>query len=209
MTQQKQVPIIGLVGGIGSGKSAVAAWVAKKHSVVVIDADQIGHQTLQQPVVQQKIRQQFGETVFDNSGNIDRSILAQKVFGSLPEHQQLRTTLEQIVHPEIEKIIQGTISEAFASKTTDAIFLDAAILFETHWNKLCDAVVFVDTPFEQRLQRVQENRQWTTEELRKRESNQLDIELKRNHADFTISNDNHLEHAGQQLEQLMQQLMAQ
>lgn len=205
MSDRQRVPVIGLIGGIGSGKSAVADWVSQRRRVIRIDGDLEGHRALQQTEIKNKLKERFGNEILDSSGQVDRAILAGKVFGPLPEHEQARTDLENIVHPEIEKAIRKQIEIANQSKSTEAILLDAAILLEAGWEKSCDAVVFIDTPESERVRRVRENRGWDAEELHKREANQYPLDLKRQRADFIISNSASIEEAGMQLEQIIQQ----
>lgn len=209
MPEHRRVPVVGLIGGIGSGKSAVASWVADSRNVVVIDGDNQGHLALQRTGIKEQIRSKFSDEVFDDTGEIDRVKLAKKVFGPSMEHQKSRTELERIVHPEIKQAFQDTISKANSSKGTEAVILDAAVLLEAGWDSVCDVVVFIETPELERLNRVRENRGWTTEEFHSREANQLSLESKRNRADVIISNFGDIVTAGTELSQIIQQLSTQ
>lgn len=209
MSQRYHVPVVGLVGGVGSGKSAVAAWVAAKRNIIVVDGDRVGHQVLEQPLVKEQIRQRFGDDVFDAGGDVNRKKLAERVFGPLPEHRQARAGLEQISHPRIEEVFRGTIADAESSLNTEAVVLDAAVLLEAGWDGLCDAIVFIDTPEETRTQRVQSNRGWSETELTQREASQLSLDSKRSRADFVISNVADVADAGKQLEQRLIQIIDQ
>lgn len=188
MTKKLGIPVVGLVGGIGSGKSFLSKSLARLEQVAVIDADQIGHEVLGLQEVKDRIRSEFGEQVFDPSGNIDRRILGRLVFGGEVPHQEARRRLERIVHPLIRDRIERRISEIRASKSHEGIILDAAILLESGWKEVCQGVVFVDVPVEERLRRVISERNWTSEEFFAREGNQLGVELKRQAADFTVIN---------------------
>lgn len=200
------IPVIGLVGGIGSGKSAVARWVAERRNTPVIDGDAAGHQALLLPEVTSQIRKHFGTEVFDDAGLVDRSALAKLVFGAGDSHRQAKETLESIVHPVIRRVISETIDNLRTSNSPpEAILLDAAVLLEAGWENVCSAVVFIDTPFEQRRQRVA-SRGWSADELEKREASQLPLSEKRSRADFVVPNDAELERAGKQLEEIVIQL---
>ena len=72
-------------------------------------------------------------------------------------------------------------------------------MLEAGWNDLCDTIVFVDTPFETRLKRVEENRGWTADELRRREASQISLEDKRAASEFIVDNSGSLERAVEQL----------
>ncbi len=196
MSELSQPPVVGILGGIGSGKSAVARGLANCFKSVVIDADRIGHQVLLFPEVVSRLRTAFGEAIFDGE-QIDRKRMAALVFGDEPRQCEARQTLERIVHPEIEQVTQSLIAAADAS--TELIILDAAVMLEAGWDRLCDYLVFVDTPFEDRLNRIRTQRDWTADELQAREASQLPLEEKRKAADFVVDNSGSLEASIEQL----------
>ncbi len=192
------IPVIGIVGGIGSGKSAVANWVAAHSDMAVIDADKLGHDALKSEVVKDALLHRFGRDIFGVDGFINRSVLAKRVFGTNPDQIAAKHDLEQIVHPEIGRRISENVVLA-TNNGRWAVLLDAAVLLEAGWRKLCNLVVFVDTPDGIRLSRVQKNRSWTEVELRQREASQWSLDRKRLEADFVIINDRDLDYAGRQL----------
>ncbi|MEI8018846.1 MAG: dephospho-CoA kinase, partial [Schlesneria sp.] len=169
------IPVIGVVGGIGSGKSAVANWVAAHANVAVIDADKLGHDALKSATVKDALFHRFGSVIFGAGGFIDRSVVAKLIFGNSPEQRAARHDLEQIVHPEIGRRITEDVFLA-TNNGRAAVLLDAAILLEAGWRQLCDLVVFVDSPDEIRLSRVEKNRNWTGDELRRREASQWSLD---------------------------------
>ncbi len=166
----------------------------------MIDADRIGHEILHQPSIKDRLQQHFQHSIFDDQGNVIRAALARQVFGSTPQHQQMRTKLESIVHPEIRRVIQSRIKEAKAAQSIDMIMLDAAVLLEAGWQNLCDFVVFVDVPEQLRRERVAQTRGWSADELAKRESSQLPLEFKRQAAKFVVDNSGSVDEAGTELE---------
>lgn len=207
MSSHTFIPTIALIGGIGSGKSAVANKVKTLRSVEVIDADRIGHKILDFPDVQQNIREQFGTAVFDEQGRVERSLLAKIVFGEEKQNQESLKKLEEIVHPEIHRVLEQEILSAKASKKVDAILIDAAVILEAGWKELCDQIVFIECPFEQRLKRVTQNRGWSPVELEKREKQQLSLTEKRKQAHCIIhNNEDNLEVAGQDLSEFIELL---
>ena len=205
MSRRRQFPVIGLVGGVGSGKSAVAGWLSSRRNVIVIDGDEVGRRLLALPEVKEQIRERFGGEVFDGHGEVVRAKLAREVFGTSASHKEARTDLERILHPRIEQSFRGTISAAETSNRVEAVVLDAAVLLEAGWGSLCDFVVFIDTPAELRLRWVREGRGWDQADLERRESCQLSLKLKRSRADYVIPNTGAIAHAGKQLEQLATQ----
>ena len=212
-----KIPIIGLIGGVGSGKTYVAHLLQhnlkqNKQTIVVIDGDLVGHNVLKQKSIKEQLRSQFGDSIFDSeSGEIDRKKLGAKVWGSDSKHRAARRNLEAIVHPEIRNSFLKTIDEARTQNQAEAIILDAAVLLESGWKKMCDAIVFIETSLEDRLERVQKSRGWSRQELIQREKSQLSLEQKKEEADFVIQNNTQQTvdgeaNAGQQLEQILNQL---
>lgn len=195
MTAKKTIPVIGIVGGIGSGKSAIANGLAKARPIAVIDADLIGHQALEQPPVQHRLRDQFGTGIFDGTHSIIRSELAARVFGSTAEHTAAREALQKIVHPVIQQNIEQQIDDIRHQADHQAILLDAAVLLETDWKTACDHIIFIDAPRDQRLQRVRETRNWNAAELTRREASQLPLADKQSRADWVLDNSGRLDDA--------------
>ncbi|MFN0199516.1 MAG: dephospho-CoA kinase [Planctomycetaceae bacterium] len=204
------VPIIAVMGGVGSGKSSIIRYVASQISAVVIDADQIGHHVLTRPDIHTVLRREFGNQIFDDRGAIDRRALGKLVFGDDPQTSMRKKQLEKIVHPLIKREIQAQIAAARqpmpAGKLPEVILLDAAVILEAGWRSICDSLVFLDTPTELRRQRVQQQRGWSDENWRMREASQFSLEKKRELADFIVDNSTTLEEAGLQLQQIIRQV---
>lgn len=200
--ERKPAPIIGLVGGIGSGKSAVARWLVEHFGGYLIDADRVGHQVLLQEDVKQELHQAFGPSIFEN-GQVDRRRLAALVFGNMPEQNAARKTLERIVHPVMEQQIRDEIASVRQNERVELIVLDAAILLESGWRDTCDVVAFVDVPRDVRLRRVAESRGWSEDDLSSREASQWPLARKREASDVVIHNSGPVEQAGRQLAQFL------
>lgn len=196
MSTRNKTLVVGILGGIGSGKSAVSRGLSNHFKTFLIDADRVGHEVLGISTVKDDIRRDFGDTVFDGA-EICRKSLARQVFGSESHHQQSLIKLEKIVHPEIRRQVEKQLAEV--SEETEVVVLDAAVMLEAGWNDLCDTIVFVDTPFETRLQRVEENRGWTADELKRRESSQVSLNEKQTVSEFVVDNSGGLENAVEQL----------
>jgi dephospho-CoA kinase len=192
----QRLPVVGVVGGIGSGKSAVARWVGERWPGLVLDADRFGHAALEDATIQHRLQAEFGPAVL-RDGQVDRSLLASQVFGNTRDRQAARQRLEQIVHPWIRRAIVDEIANADRSRW-QGVLLDAAILLEANWSTICDAIVFIDTPASIRQQRVLA-RSWTLGQLAQREASQWPLPWKRLAADGVIDNSGELAQAGQQL----------
>lgn len=182
------IPIIGLLGGVASGKSFVGAQM-ERLGCVRVDADRIGHEVLKIPTIRQSLRQLFGDTIFQPSGEINRSRLAELVFGIDLQSLDRRKQLEGLVHPVIHALALERIENLRASANPPrAIIIDAPLLIEAGWTTICDYVFFVDTPAETRLQRSLA-RGWTAEQWQAREAAQLSLEVKRQAATHFIPGD--------------------
>jgi dephospho-CoA kinase len=177
--------IIGLLGGVASGKSLVAEQF-RALGAGVLDADRAGHETLHEPEIKAALRNQFGDAVLDDTGEVDRQALADQVFGSQAEHQENLAFLERLTHPRIADRLESQ-AEAIAESGATIAILDAAVMLRAGWNRVCDFVLFVEAPDEVRLARAL-SRGWTESEFRAREAAQESLETKRGFADQVIDN---------------------
>lgn len=177
--------IIGLIGGIACGKSAVAAALARR-GAVVFNGDELGHLVLDEPEVRDALVERWGQGVLAPDGRIDRPAVARLVFGDSPAAAVEREFLEQLVHPGIRRRIEAGIRQ-LPDASVPAIVIDAALLVEAGWSGVCSEIVFVDCPREERLRRAA-GRGWTEAEFAAREAAQLPIEEKRRRASRVIDN---------------------
>ena len=174
-------PTIGLAGGIGAGKSRVAALLAEL-GCVVSDSDADARAVLADPEVIDTLRSLWGDEVVGVDGAIDRGKVAGRVFTDVEE----RRRLESVLHPRIHE--RRAARFAAAPPDTRAFVIDAPLLFEAGLDAECDAVIFVDASRPTRLARVAANRGWSDEELARRESAQWPIDRKRSLATLIIDN---------------------
>lgn len=168
--------VVGLAGGVGSGKSTVAA-IFIKQGARGIDADALGHRVLDLPAVRAGLVRDWGEEIL-RDGRVDRAALARLAFRS----RKSVARLNRRVHPEILKEIRRRIEKA-----RGWVVLDAALLYETGADALCDRVVFVSAPRAIRVRRVR-SRGWGPGELRRRERFQFPVVYKKKKADYVIDN---------------------
>ncbi|MCH2213263.1 MAG: dephospho-CoA kinase [Fuerstiella sp.] len=198
------VPIIGILGGIGSGKSSVIRHVTE-FQLQIIDADKVGHDLLQDTDILKQLSEIFPASVFDTTGQVIRSGLADRVFGDSPGHRAALAQLQLIVHPGIQAEIKSQIRSV--APDVDAIVLDAAILLESGWADECDHLVYIHTPESTRIQRVTSTRSWTVEEFQRRELVQLPVYIKKQRADFIIDNSGTIDEAAQQMTGILRVLI--
>ena len=181
--RKKTTTIVGILGGIGCGKSTVAR-TFERFGAIVLDADEIAHEVSEQPEVVAKIVATFGTDVVDESGRIDRPELARRVFG--PENAASRAQLERLIHPRVRQQLDHELEQARRARVS-LVVLDIPLLPESRYRDECDVIVFVRVPFEVRLERVSE-RGWTEEELVTREASQMPIDEKASIAGIVVDN---------------------
>ncbi|MBY0311244.1 MAG: dephospho-CoA kinase [Phycisphaerales bacterium] len=204
-TASKRIPVIGLAGGIGAGKSAVAAAFAKL-GCLVIDSDARAKAALDRPDVRDQLVRWWG----GKDGNailtdhrIDRAKVAAIIFANPDD----RRKLEELVHPIVRQERAAIIADAVQSGARAAI-VDAPLLFEAGVDRECDVVVFVDAPRSVRLDRVAKTRGWSEAELHRRETAQLPLEEKRSRSHYVVSNDTTPDAVLPQIEHILSQILS-
>lgn len=180
--RERAMPVIGLAGGIGSGKSTVGRTLAEL-GCLVIDSDQRSREALDGPEVRARLIEWWGEGVLSADGRVDRARVAAIVFADPAQ----RARLEELVHPIVRQDRAAMMAEA-AGRPYRAVVIDAPLLFEAGLDAECDAVVFVEAPREERLRRVAESRGWDAAELDRREAAQLPLDQKRARSGYVVSN---------------------
>jgi len=174
--------IIGLTGGIGSGKSTVSGYL-RKQGHVVIDADQIAREIVEPgSAILEKLASSFGQEIIRGDGSLDRKALADIAF----RHKEKHRLMENIMHGEIHRVMEERIDAASAV----TVFLDIPLLFEAGVDKLfaMDEIWLVDAPEDVRIARVRKRDGATEEEIRERMSHQMASGEKRKRAHVIIEN---------------------
>ena len=174
-------PIIGILGGIGSGKSFVADQF-KAFGCLVIHADELAAKAYNHPDVRHTLQEWWGTEVFHETGAVNRAFIAQKVFNNPVELDKL----EKLIHPIVANLRNQLMQKM--PPETQAIIWDIPLLAEIGLDKDCDYTIFVDVPDTIRLERVEKNRGWTPQELARREKIQIPLDKKRKLATFIINN---------------------
>jgi dephospho-CoA kinase len=179
----KKKPIIGILGGVGSGKSTVAAEFAKL-GCAVIDADKIAHQLLDKSAVKNKVVASFGEAILDSAGEIDHSKLADIVFADADK----LSLLNKIIHPLVLERAEELIKRAKRQNQVKAIVLDMPLLAEVGWAKRCDKLIFVECKQQLRAKRAKKIGILDENMLKIRENFQISLDKKKSIADNIIDN---------------------
>lgn len=196
--------MIGLVGGIASGKSVVARMLSEL-GARVLDADGAGHEVLRDPEVIAAAVERWGRSVLTADGQLDRSRVAKIVFQAGGAGTTEREFLEQLTHPRIARLLGKQAADAAAAGIA-AVVLDAPVLIEASWDPFCDTIVLVESSEEVRKKRARE-RGWNEAEFQAREAAQVSVDEKRQKADRVIENSGSSENTRGQVEKLWHSLV--
>jgi dephospho-CoA kinase len=174
--------IIGLTGGIGSGKTTVAKYFASKGIPVYI-ADEAAKDIMNDKEVVQEVQTIFSEHVIQENGLLDRNAIRELVFNDKSKLDQLN----KIIHPKVKNDFENWLKK---NKKAKFIIKEVAILFETNGQKYCDATILVTAPIETRIMRVLERDSTSRENILQIIKNQLTEEKKIELATYIIENVN-------------------
>jgi dephospho-CoA kinase len=175
--------LVGLTGGIGSGKSTVAAMLAQ-HGAVIVDADVLAREVIEPGTPGfDRVVARFGTEVVTDDGALDRAALAAEVFAD----ERARLDLEAIVHPEVFRRLAETAADH--RDTDDVVVFDAPLIVEAGHASAFDVMVLVSAPVEERVRRVLASRpEMTEEQVRERIAAQLSDEDKAKVSHHVIDN---------------------
>ena len=191
--------VLGLTGGIGSGKSAASQWF-EAQGITVVDADVVAREVVEigQPALTQ-IQQAFGDWVLLADGSLNRRALREYIFQS-PE---ARKTLESITHPAIRTSI---IQQLHAAQSPYAILV-SPLLFETNQHELTQHTLLIDATIELQIERASQRDGQNIEQIRNIIAAQMSREQKQTMADDIVLNDGHLDHLYTHLRPLHQKYL--
>lgn len=194
--------LVGLTGGIGSGKSTVARMLERR-GAVVFDADVLARQAVEQGTpAYRAIVERFGANILAPGGDLDREALASIVFAD----PAARRDLEAIVHPEVRRMF-AEASEAY--RGTDAVVVfSAPLLVETGMHTAFDVLIVVSTTERTQIERLMRDRGMSEEKIRARIAAQAPLEEKAAVADILIDNEGTLEELEAQVDRVWEDLRA-
>lgn len=186
--------IVGLTGGIGSGKSAASQWF-ETQGINVVDADIAAREIVEkgQPALAQ-IQSAFGDWVLLESGELNRKALREHIF----QHPSARQQLEEITHPAIRQ----SIIEQLAQASSPYVILVSPLLFETNQHLLTQRTLLIDASIELQIQRASQRDGQSVEQIENIIQAQMPRDRKLDLADDIAINDGHLEHLYTQLQKL-------
>ncbi|ENV58895.1 MULTISPECIES: dephospho-CoA kinase [Acinetobacter] len=186
--------IVGLTGGIGSGKSAASQWF-EHQDIDVVDADVVAREVVQpgQPALE-KIAQHFGDWVLQADGQLDRRALRDYIF----QHPEARQQLEAITHPIIRQSILSQLQQAQSAY----VILVSPLLFETGQDRMTHRNLLVDVSEATQLKRASQRDAQSTEQIQKIIATQMPRSEKLKRADDVVHNEGTLDELYQQLMRL-------
>ena len=193
--------VIGLTGGIGSGKSTVSQFLAEL-GAVILDADRVGHEALKPDTeIWREVVAAFGRQILTSSGDIDRAKLGEIVFGK-PESL---SRLNQIMHPRMYNMVKAQL-EGYRRQGVEVVVLEAPLLIEAGWASLVDEVWVTVASESTVLRRLKERIGLSEAESLARIRSQLSSEERTKYADVIINNDGDLGELKARVEELWQGL---
>ena len=198
-----QLPVVGLTGGIASGKSTVGAWF-QAAGVPVIDADLLAREVVVPgEVALAEIKRTFGDDVLHPSGELDRAALGKRVFSNRSELERLN----QIMHPAIKSRAECRVKD-FAKAGASWVIYEAALILENQLSPELAALVVVLCEPELQLERLMARNGLTLADAKRRLASQTTNQVRRQAADYLLTNDSTLEELKQQVDRVVSILNA-
>lgn len=188
--------VIGITGGVGCGKSTVLDLIEKNFNAYVIKADEVGRHVLDKGTKgYEQFVALFGEAFLNEQGEVDREKLAQEVFHNAGKLM----VLNSIVHPLVKKNIIEEMARVRCLERYDYFIVEAALLFEDHYEVFCDEVWYIYADIVSRRKRLADSRGYSDEKTDSIMKNQLSEELFRKQCDFVVDNSKSVEETFEQL----------
>jgi len=196
-------PIIGLAGGIGSGKTTVGA-ILGDLGAAVIASDRLNHEELDAPEVLECLHRWWGDEVIKPDGRADRDAIRKLVAGD----SVARKRLERLIHPRITRRRQALMRKYLADPSIPAIVWDSPLLFEAGLVDQCHHVIFVEADAPVRRERVSRDRGWTAEDFEKLEKAQAPLDMKRSKADYKVVNNSDRDDLRRQVDDVFSRILS-
>ena len=189
--------IIGITGGVGAGKSEIMSYLARSYKAKVVRADEVGHLVMQPGrTCYMRLISLLNDDILSTEGTIDRKKMAEKIFTD----PNLLSSVNSIIHPAVKEYILGDIAAARESGRYDYYFLEAALLIEEGYDKICDELWYIYASDEVRRARLKESRGYSDEKISSIMAHQLDDGMFRRYAAHVIDNSGKIEESYQQIE---------
>ena len=193
--------LIGLTGGMGSGKSTVADCM-RSNGIPVIDADMIAHKIMNEESTFDKIHEIFGKNVFDKDGSLNKVKFSSVLFTNTVK----RKKLNEFVHPKVWTEMMDE-TEKYVTEGSKVIFLDVPLLIESGWHTRVNETWLVKADYNERIERLSLRTNLSTEEIKKRIEIQMPESEKEEYADKIINNDGTIEETEKQVIEELQKII--
>ncbi len=195
-------PVIGIMGGISSGKSTVAG-LFERHGCKVIDADMLVWGLLENKDIIDRLKGEFGVGILLSNGGIDRKELAEKAFSSL----QSVEAINAIIHPPVLEKVECLLRDYMADSSVAGVVLDIPLLVESGWDKRCSVLIFVDRSIQYRIESADAKGRLSGEDIKKREKFQISLDKKKQIAHYAIQNNSDLSKLAEQVAWIFSEIM--
>ena len=192
--------VIGITGGVGAGKSVILDYLEENYKVKNLEADRIA-EMLMAPGTEcyEKLMKILPAEIYNEDETINRSVMAEKMF----ESSHLRQEVNKVVHPLVKEYICERIEEQRQMRILDFVIVEAALLIEDHYDKICDEIWYIYATEENRRQRLTESRAYSPEKVKRMFKSQMPEEEYRAHCQVVIDNNGSKEETFYQVAQLI------
>ncbi|MBE5931840.1 MAG: dephospho-CoA kinase [Lachnospiraceae bacterium] len=197
--------ILGLTGGVGSGKSKVLNELREKYDAYIIEADKLAHQLmLPGETIYKEIVKEFGCDILSEKSPyyIDRNILGDIVFNN----KEKLNKLNSITHPLVKQKIIELINERKFTGDTKLFVIEAALLIEAGYKEICDEIWYIWVDKEERIKRLMDSRGYTREKCLSIFENQQEDSFYKKYSDHIINNQNSFKNTALQIKDLLNML---
>ena len=200
--------VIGLTGGIGTGKSTISQ-ILREKKFPVIDLDVISHEVIKFPKVIKKIVENFGKEILENSSNFENKnneiqVSREKLGKIIFENREKRLLLNSIMHPEILRVMREQVSKY--KKSNKIVFVEIQLLFEVQWEKEFDYILLVSAKKSTQIRRILERDNRSENDALNIINSQMSLEEKRKRSDFVIENDGNIEELKEKIDTFLEYL---
>ena len=189
--------VIGLTGGIGTGKSEVSR-ILRELGATIIDADRVGHEAYKpRSQTWREVVDTFGEGILQPSGEVDRKSLGAIVFSDTGAREKLNS----IMHPQMAEMIRERLGQ-LRHQATEVVVVEAALLVEAGWDPLVDEIWVTCSPEQVVAERLRQRNNLSEDEIRSRTGSQLASEERARHAHVLVQNSGSIDELREEIETL-------
>ena len=204
MTQNDRIPVLGITGGIGSGKSEVLKYLSEQPDFIVLEADRLAHRLMEPgETAWENVVAAFGPDILDEEGRIDRGLLGSIVFSDPAKLEQRNAA----VHPCVREYILDDISRA-SLEGKRLYVIEAALLVQDGYRSICDEIWTIYVPKEVRIDRLVASRGGSREKWESVFASQPDEEWFRENTDICIANSSSIEALKEAVEAQLKRFLA-